>query len=64
MESNDMGSWYGVKIQTAGVTAGLVNGPAIFEAAKNFRELIEAGKVKAAAENVHGADEDTQDSPF
>jgi hypothetical protein len=64
MESNDMGSWYGVKIQPAGVTAGLVNGPAIFEAAKNFRELIEAGKVKAAAENVHGADEDTQDSPF
>lgn len=43
-EANDKGSWYGWKVETA----GLVEDAALYQAAKSFRDAVGAGEVKAA----------------
>lgn len=63
LESNDMGSWYGLRVTPHGRTLELPNGAEIFGAAKAFRELIDTGKVRTEVAH-EGVDEDVQDSPF
>jgi len=57
-ESNDKGSWYGWKVETA----GMVDDPAMYQAAKSFRDAVGAGEVKTAqpvdAQHVAAEDED------
>lgn len=62
LESNDMGSWYGIRVNPHGRVAELPNGREIFETAKAFRELIDTGKVRTAEE--HTEEGDNQASPF
>lgn len=49
-ESNDQGSWYGFSIEEGPKVMDLPNGREIFAAAKVLRGMIEAGEVRAAAE--------------
>lgn len=49
-ESNENGSWFNYKINRHSTINDLKNSKAIWEAAKEFRKLIEEGKVIAAAE--------------
>lgn len=59
-ESNDQGSWYGFVIAEGPKVMELTNGREIFTAAKELRQRITAGEVKAAVEdpNEDGDDDD------
>lgn len=49
-ESNDQGSWYGFLISEGPKVMDLENGKEIFRTAKELRQRIKAGEVKAAVE--------------
>lgn len=49
-ESNDQGSWYGFLISEGPKVMDLENGREIFRTAKELRQRIKAGEVKAAVE--------------
>jgi hypothetical protein len=49
-ESNDQGSWYGFSVAEGPKVMDLPNGKEIFRTAKELREKIEGGEVKAAVE--------------
>jgi len=57
-ESNDQGSWYGFLIEEGAKVKDLPNGKEIFTQAKQLRERITAGEVKAAVENPADDDND------
>ena len=56
-ESNDKGSWFGYKIELV----GKLEDPAIYSAAKEFRNAITAGEVKAQQPSTEAAVEDSVD---
>ncbi len=56
-ESNDQGSWYGFSIEEGPKVMDLANGREVFTAAKELRERITAGEVKAAAEDPNEDDD-------
>jgi hypothetical protein len=65
LESNDMGSWYGIKVEPFGRVRDLPNGGEIYEAAKQFRDLVSQGAVRTMEEREEGSlDDDGQPSPF
>lgn len=65
LESNDMGSWYGIKVEPFGRVRDLPNGQEIYEAAKQFRDLVSQGAVRTMEEREEdGKDDDGQPSPF
>lgn len=49
-ESNDSGDWYGFRINFHKIVPELKNGNTIWNSAKEFRRMIEEGRVKVAAE--------------
>lgn len=51
-ESNDKGSWYGVRF----VLEGQVTDPQIYEAARNLNKNVAKGRVQAKYEEPHSAD--------
>lgn len=55
-ESNDQGSWYGFSIEEGPKVMDLQNAREIFSNAKELRQRITAGEVKAAVENPDDAD--------
>jgi hypothetical protein len=52
LESNDQGSWYGVKFESVGE----LTDPALYAAAKTFHKLISEGAAKARYEETHEDD--------
>lgn len=67
-ESNEKGSWMGVKIDQEVRTVQLPEGMAIYQAARDFRTAVAEGQVKVAAEQEphsgSGAEESDDDVPF
>lgn len=64
-ESNDTGTWMGIKIADLGQTKRLPDGVAIYEQARSFRNLVLEGKKRAVADapTEDGAADDG-DIPF
>lgn len=59
-ESNDQGQWYGFNIQPGPKVPDLPNAMEIFNLAKETREQLKTGALKAAADD-HGADVEAGD---
>lgn len=57
VESNDKGSWFGLKVETLGA----VESPELYQAAKAFRDAVSSGEVK---EQVRTGDDVEKDIPF
>lgn len=53
-ESNEQGSWYGFKFVLDTSVRQITNGAAIYAAAKDFREAVNAGLVKTAEVHEEG----------
>lgn len=56
-ESNDKGSWYSHQIVDYAKVPTLPNGKGIFQAAKELRESVVSGAVRAAVEEPHTGEE-------
>jgi hypothetical protein len=63
-ESNDQGSWYGFLINEGPKVMDLENGREIFRTAKQLRERIKAGEVKAAVEEPDADAEAGEEKAF
>jgi hypothetical protein len=63
-ESNDQGSWYGFLISEGPKVKDLPNGREIFTTAKQLRERIKAGEVKAAVEEPDADAEAGEEKAF
>jgi len=53
-ESNDKGSWFGLKVETLGA----VESPELYQAAKAFRDAVSSGEVKEQVPQAAGAPAD------
>lgn len=60
IESNDQGSWYGVKVAGAGFIAS----QDIYTAAKEFHELVSAGEANVNYAETHDEPSDSDDGAF
>ena len=63
-ESNEQGSWYGFSITEAKNVMDLTHGKEIYRTAKELRERITAGEVKAAVEDPRSNDEEDSTKAF
>lgn len=53
-ESNDKGSWYGIRIESAGFIDDEENGAAIYDKGKAFHDVIAAGQARVNYNEVDG----------
>lgn len=64
-ESNDKGSWSGIKVEYNVPVVSLPNGQDIYMAARGLRDAIQQGAVKTQGlDTAMGGEESTEDLPF